>query len=137
MFTIRIARCVQLLLTCVCMASISTSASAAFVTFSVGGSSSTASVAPTIDSFRAALGDPNNGNAPGPLAGGRREINWDGGGAATNTTPPVTPFNVFQNTRGGQFTTPGTGLTQATPTGLDRKSTRLNSSHSQISYAVF
>src|SRR2546430_4157982 len=33
---------------------------------------------------------------------------------------------------------PGTGYTlTATVTGLDRKSTRLNSSHSQISYAVF
>ena len=40
---------------------------------------------------------------------GRREINWDGGGAST-TTAPVTPFNVFLNTRGAQFTTPGTGL---------------------------
>ena len=34
-----------------------------------------------------------------------------------NTTPPVTPFNVFLNTRGGQFTTPGTGLSQAPPSG--------------------
>jgi hypothetical protein len=32
--------------------------------------------------------------------------------------PPVTPFNVFLNTRGGQFTTPGIGLSQATPSGL-------------------
>jgi hypothetical protein len=30
----------------------------------------------------------------------------------------VTPFNVFLNTRGSQFTTPGTGLSQATPAGL-------------------
>ena len=33
------------------------------------------------------------------------------------TTAPVTPFNVFLNTRGGQFTTPGTGLSQAPPSG--------------------
>src|SRR2546427_5721854 len=31
----------------------------------------------------------------------------------------------------------GCGLSQAAAPGLDRKSTRLNSSHSQISYAVF
>ena len=75
-----------------------------------------ASIQSTVDAFRAALGNINNGNAPGPLASGRREINWDGGGANT-TTDPVTPFNVFLNTRGGQFTTPGIGLTQAPPSG--------------------
>jgi hypothetical protein len=73
-----------------------------------------ASITGTVDAYRAALGDPNNGNAPGPLATGRREINWDGGGPPTvDGTPPVTPFNVFTNTRGAMFTTPGTGLTQA------------------------
>ena len=29
----------------------------------------------------------------------------------------MTPFDVFLNTRGGQFTTPGTGLSQAPPAG--------------------
>ena len=58
------------------------------------------SIQGTIDQFRAALGEPNNANAPGPLLVGRREINWDGGGAATNTTDPVTPFDVFLNNRG-------------------------------------
>jgi hypothetical protein len=91
---------------------------AAPITFSVGGNTDPASIQATVDAFRDALGNPNNLNNPGPLSGGRREINWDGGGAATNTTPPVTPFNVFLNSRGGQFTTPGTGLTQATPEGL-------------------
>jgi hypothetical protein len=75
-----------------------------------------ASIQCTVDAFRAALGNPNNGNNPGPLLAGRREINWDGG-TSTDTTPPVTPFNVFQKTRGGQFTTPGEGLTQAPPSG--------------------
>ena len=75
------------------------------------------SIQSSVDAFRAALGDPNNGNAPGPLASGRREINWDGGGGVDATTAPVTPFNVFLNTRGGQFTTPGTGLSQAPPSG--------------------
>ena len=76
-----------------------------------------ASIQSSVDAYRAALGDPNNGNAPGPLASGRREINWDGGGANQTTDVPVTPFNVFLNTRGGQFTTPGTGLSQGPPSG--------------------
>jgi hypothetical protein len=75
------------------------------------------SILGTVNAFRAALGDPNNGNATGPLASGRREINWDGGGGVDATTDPVTPFNVFLNTRGGQFTTPGMGLSQAPPSG--------------------
>ena len=62
--------------------------------------------------------DPNNLNNPGPLSKGRREINWDGGNPnVLDTTAPVTPFNVFLNTRGSQFTTPGLGLSQAPPSG--------------------
>jgi PEP-CTERM motif len=97
--------------------SFSSLAAAGPVTFSVGGDNTAASIQATVDSFRAALGNPNNGNAPGPLAVGRREINWDGGGSNA-TTPPVTPFDVFLNTRGALFATPGTGLSQATPDGL-------------------
>jgi hypothetical protein len=79
---------------------------------------STTSIQSTVDAYRAALGALNNANNPGPLASGRREINWDGaGGQDTTTTAPVTPFNVFRNTRGSQFTTPGTGLSQAPPSG--------------------
>jgi hypothetical protein len=74
------------------------------------------SIQSTVDAFRATLGDPNNGNNPGPLVSGRREINWDGGGSDA-TTAPVTPFNVFLNTRGGQFTTHGIGLSQAPSSG--------------------
>ena len=75
------------------------------VVFSAGGSITT-----TVDNFRGALGNPNNGNAAGQ-ATGRREINWDGG-TATDGTLAVTPFTVFRNTRGATFTTPGSGLTQ-------------------------
>src|SRR5262249_305662 len=65
-----------------------------------------------VDAFRAALGGGNNGNAPGPLASGRRGINWDGG-TATDGTVATPPFLVFQNTRGATFTTPvGPGLSQ-------------------------
>src|SRR5262245_34621337 len=89
----------------------------AFTVFSDSGANG-AAITDTVDAFRAALGNPNNANDPGPLAAGRREINWDGGGPPViNGTPPVTPFTVFQNTRGATFTTPGTGLTQAAATG--------------------
>lgn len=68
-----------------------------------------------VDAFRAALGNPDNGNG-GPQITGRREINWDGGGS-TATTLPLNPFDVFLNTRGARFTTPGVGLSQAPPSG--------------------
>jgi hypothetical protein len=90
----------------------------AFVIFSASGPD-TASITPTVDAFRAALGGINNGNNPGPLPTGRREINWDGAALPPtfDGTAPVTPFTVFQNTRGATFTTSGTGLTQAAATG--------------------
>jgi hypothetical protein len=76
-----------------------------------------ASIQCTVDEFRATVpfnpGGINNGNNPGPLLSGRREINWDGGGMAT--TPADTPFDGFLNTRGARFTTPGSGFTQAPP----------------------
>src|SRR5262245_29528982 len=84
-----------------------------------------ASISDTVNAFRAALGNPNNGNNPGPLPSGRREINWDGGGPPViNGTAPANPFTTFQTAptdRGARFTTPaagpGTGLTQAAATG--------------------
>jgi hypothetical protein len=77
-----------------------------------------AAITNTVNQFRLDLGNPNNGNNPGPLFSGRREINWDGGGPPViDGTAPVTPFTTFQNTRGATFTTPGTGLTQAAATG--------------------
>ena len=63
-----------------------------------------ASIQPTVEEFRAALGNPNNGNAPGPLFTGRREISWDGGGQAVAVTVSPAPFNDFQNNRGALFT---------------------------------
>jgi hypothetical protein len=77
----------------------------------------TASIQSTVDQYRAALGAVNNGNNPGPLDNGRREINWDGGGS-TATSPGPTPFTVFLQTRGANITTPGTGFVQAPLDGL-------------------
>ena len=83
---------------------------------SIGGSTP-ASIQATVDAFRAALGNPNNGNAAGPLFSGRREINWDGGGAVTPTVTG-TPLTAFENIRGAIFTTNGTGFVQASPADL-------------------
>jgi len=76
-----------------------------------------ASIQGTVDAFRAALGGVNNGNVAGPLVGGRREINWDGGGSVA-TSPAPTPFDGFLVTRGGRFSTIGTGFVQAPVGGL-------------------
>jgi hypothetical protein len=79
-----------------------------------------ASIQGVVDEYRAALGATNNANAAGPLASGRREINWDGGSTTNqNTTVSGNPFAGFQVTRGALFTTPdGTGFVQAPPEGL-------------------
>jgi hypothetical protein len=76
-----------------------------------------ASIQGSVDAYRAALGAINNGSSPGPLASGRREINWDGGGS-TATSIAGTPFAGFLNTRGALFVTPGIGFVQAPSSGL-------------------
>ena len=90
---------------------------AAPVLFDVGGTSAASSIQGTVTAFQAALGNPNNGNAPGPLFSGHREINWDGAPPSNANAPGGTPFNVFLNNRGAQFITPGTGFIQAPPSG--------------------
>lgn len=78
-----------------------------------------ASIQTTVDQYRIALGAVNNGNTPGPLADGRREINWDGGNPNNTATAVVgTPLNGFLVTRGALFTTTGTGFVQAPVAGL-------------------
>jgi hypothetical protein len=75
-----------------------------------------ASIQNTVDQYRTALGDPNNGNVVGQSSG-RREINWDGGGS-TATAIAGTPFTGFLANRGALFTTTGTGFVQAPLVGL-------------------
>jgi len=74
---------------------------AAPVVFSDAGATP-ADILDTVNAFRGAVGAPNNANAPGPLPGGRREINWDGGGGAAlvNTNLAKT---AFLNNRGAFF----------------------------------
>lgn len=68
-----------------------------------------AAIQAAVDAFRADLGGANNGNTAGTQASGRREINWDGGGAAANVTLDPSPMTRF-SARGATFLTPGTGF---------------------------
>jgi hypothetical protein len=68
-----------------------------------------AAIQAAVDQFRADLGGPNNGNAAGTQPGGRREINWDGGGAGAALTLDPVPMTRF-SARGAQFLTTGTGF---------------------------
>jgi hypothetical protein len=67
-----------------------------------------ASIQAVVDQFRADLG-PNNGVTVGSQPGGRREINWDGGGAAAPPTIDGSRLTRFA-ARGATFVTPGTGF---------------------------
>src|SRR2546430_7291669 len=57
---------------------------------------------------------------------------WDTGGRDVVNPGGQTQFPVVESQLAGYGS-----FTQGWPIGQDRKSTRLNSSHSQISYAVF
>jgi hypothetical protein len=97
------------LLTALVLSAASTTQAAPLVR-SAGGDATTASIQAVVNQFRLDLGNPNNGGVGIPFASGRREINWDGGGAVT-PSPVGTPFGGFL-ARGALFTTPGTGFTQ-------------------------
>ena len=68
-----------------------------------------AAIQAAVDQFRADLGGANNGNVVGTQPGGRREINWDGGGAAANVTLDPIPMTRF-SARGASFVTAGSGF---------------------------
>jgi hypothetical protein len=74
---------------------------AGFTPFTIGGSTQPSSIQAKVDEFRAALGGANNGNS-GSVVGGRREINWDGGGATTATVT-TGALTSFRDTRGATF----------------------------------
>ncbi len=86
-----------------------------------------ADISKTVSAFQAALGNPNNGNAPGPLANGRRQINWDAG---------IVPFNMpgdFFNarvTRGAVFNSTGGSQFRVSNDGFDNKFNSINPTYS-------
>ena len=88
------------------------SALASSITFSAAGDLPS-SIQTTVDAFRTALGGVNNGNSTTIFPTGRREVNWDGGGAAAPATVFPNPMNTFNSgatTRGLVSTTAGTGF---------------------------
>lgn len=48
-----------------------------------------------VNQYRAVLGDPNNGGAPGAHSTGRREINWDGVPDEEPPAPNFLPADFF------------------------------------------
>lgn len=90
------------------------SASAALVRSATGVDA--ASVTGALNEFRADLGT-LNGNNPGSLGTGRREINWDGV-PDTFSAPNLMPGDFFNanlagRARGVVFSTPGSGVTNS------------------------
>ena len=85
-------------------------ASAATQVFEASGATP-ADIQTAVTNFKTAvsLGGINNGIVAGPIANGRREINWDAVAEAASA-PNLFPANFFFNTRGALFFTPGTGF---------------------------
>jgi hypothetical protein len=67
-----------------------------------GAGANAAAIQGTVDTFRTAIGGVDNGNVAGGLATGRREINWDGGGAAAPVNTNMAK-DTFLNNRGALF----------------------------------
>jgi hypothetical protein len=87
-----------------------TPASASFTVFEAAGPD-LATITPTRDAFRAAVGGGTVAGANGSFGGLRREINWDGVPDAS-ADPNALPANFFNlnSPRGVVFSTPGTGF---------------------------
>jgi hypothetical protein len=69
-----------------------------------GAAADAAGLQPTVDAYRALLGEPNNGSTLGSQPAGRREINWDGTPDA-ESAPNLLPRDFFNTTvpRGAVF----------------------------------
>jgi hypothetical protein len=85
-------------------------ASAGFTVFEAAGADP-ASITPTRDAFRTAVGGGTVAGANGSFGGLRREINWDGVPEALSD-PNLLPANFFNvnSPRGAVLSTPGTGF---------------------------
>ena len=89
--------------------------------------SGTGDISGVVADFQSALGNPNNGNSPGPIAAGRRQINWDAGIVPFNM--PGNFFNSPPPTRGAEFVTSGTGFNVSNDGLGDDKFSTINPSY--------
>ncbi len=102
---------------------------AAPVIRSVGGDNTAASIAATVAAFQGDLGDPLNGGTPGPLATGRRQINWDAAPVPFDMpgdffNGPAAPF-----ARGVVFTTGAGSEFRVSNDGVDNRFDTFNPSY--------
>ncbi|GJL74565.1 MAG TPA: PEP-CTERM sorting domain-containing protein [Nitrosomonas sp.] len=89
--------------------------------------SGTGDISGVVADFQSALGNPNNGNSPGPISTGRRQINWDAGIVPFNM--PGNFFNSPPPTRGAEFVTSGTGFNVSNDGLGDDKFSTINPSY--------
>jgi len=97
-------------------------------------------ITPVVTAYRALLGEPNNGGAPGAHPTGRREINWDGV-PDDLAAPNFLPGDFFNaptepRARGARLATPGIGLqvsaSSTNPTGTPVRFGNVNPSYSDL-----
>lgn len=117
----RVGSGVLLVSAIVIVLALSVNASASPITIRSISGPDAASIQGVVDLFRADVssGGVNNGNTVGSLPNGRREVNWDGGGAAalaTIFTSPMNTFNAGGTTRGLVSTSSGTFEISGQPT---------------------
>ncbi len=112
--------------------------------FSAAGADA-ASITSSVNAFRSALGDPNNGAGGGPFLNGRREINWDAPALDAFASPALMPADFFNRAagpagpgspRGAVFSTPGDGLLVSRRNGADASDPTLRFGDIDPSYAA-